>query len=285
MFQQVSCFAMQTPADAERAVRLGGVAENVFVSGNIKYDGLTPAAESTALAFDDALGLDQPPQSPRSQLIVAGSTCDGEEEILIAVLEDLRKIERFKETRMLLAPRHPERFDAVAHLLGGSRLSYRRRSSVALKAEPAGVAVAKSQAPKTTAAWHREQPADVILLDSMGELALLYRFASVVFVGGSLIAKGGHNILEPAMFAKPIVVGPHMENFREITDEFNRRDALIQLRGATDRQLIAELRETLALLLTDAERSRRLGENALTAVTENQGATLRTVAAIEKLVS
>jgi 3-deoxy-D-manno-octulosonic-acid transferase len=283
MFRQVSCFAMQTPADAERAVRLGGVAENVFVSGNIKYDGLTPAAESTSHVLDDTLGLDQ---SPQSSLIVAGSTCDGEEEILIAVLEELRKIERFKETRMLLAPRHPERFDAVAHLLGGSRLSYRRRSSVALKTEPAGVAASKSQAPKTTGeSLRREQPADVILLDSMGELALLYRFASVVFVGGSLIAKGGHNILEPAMFAKPIVVGPHMENFREITDEFNRRDALIQLRGSTDRQLIAELRETLVLLLTDAERSRRLGENALTAVTENQGATLRTVAAIEKLVS
>jgi 3-deoxy-D-manno-octulosonic-acid transferase len=81
------------------------------------------------------------------------------------------------------------------------------------------------------------------------------------------------------------VVGPHMENFREITEEFNRRDALIQLRGATDRQLVSELQETLALLLTDAERSRRLGENALAAVTENQGATLRTIAAIEKLVS
>jgi 3-deoxy-D-manno-octulosonic-acid transferase len=289
MFQQVSCFAMQTPADAERAVRLGAVAENVFVSGNIKYDCgddvLTPAAESTALAFDDALGLDQSPQSPQSALIVAGSTCDGEEEILIAALEDLRKIEGLKETRMLLAPRHPERFDAVAHLLEGSRLSYRRRSAVALETEPAGVAVAKSQAPKTTADWRREPQADVILLDSIGELALLYRFASVVFVGGSLIVKGGHNILEPAMFAKPIVVGPHMENFREITDEFNRRDALIQLRGTTDRQLVAELRETFALLLTDAERSRRLGENALAAVTENQGATLRTIAAIEKLVS
>ena len=283
MFQQVSCFAMQTPTDAERAILLGAVAENVFVSGNIKYDCgddvLTQAEESTALVFDDAFGLDQSP------LIVAGSTCDGEEEILIAALEDLRKIERFKETRLLLAPRHPERFDAVAHLLELSRLSYRRRSEVAQEAEPAGVAVAKSHAPKATAGWRREPQADVILLDSMGELALLYRFASVVFVGGSLIAKGGHNILEPAMFAKPIVVGPHMENFREITDEFNRRDALIQLHGSTDRQLVPELRETFALLLTDAERSRRLGENALAAVTENRGATLRTIAAIEKLVS
>jgi 3-deoxy-D-manno-octulosonic-acid transferase len=285
MFRQVSCFAMQTPADAERAVMLGAVAENVLVSGNIKYDCgadvLTPAATSTALAFDDALGLDQ---SAQSALIVAGSTCDGEEEILIAALEDLRRIEGLKETRMLLAPRHPERFDAVAHLLESSRLSYRRRSAVALKTEPAGVTVANSKA-ETTAGGRREPQSDVILLDSIGELALLYRFASVVFVGGSLIVKGGHNILEPAMFARPIVVGPHMENFREITDEFNRRDALIQLRGTTDRELVAELRETFALLLTDAERSRRLGENALAAVTENQGATLRTIAAIEKLVS
>jgi 3-deoxy-D-manno-octulosonic-acid transferase len=283
MFQQVSCFAMQTPADAERAVRLGAAAENVFVSGNIKYDCgddvLSPADESTALAFDHALGLDQAP------LIVAGSTCDGEEEILIAALEDLRKIEGLKGVRMLLAPRHPERFDAVARLLEGSRLSYRRRSAVVLQTEPAGVAAPQSQSTKTTAGWRREPPADVILLDSIGELALLYRFASVVFVGGSLIVKGGHNILEPARFAKPIVVGPHMENFGEITDEFNRRAALVQLHGTTDRQLVAELRDTLSMLLSDEERSRRLGENALGAVAENRGATLRTSAAIEKLIS
>jgi 3-deoxy-D-manno-octulosonic-acid transferase len=288
MFQQVSCFAMQTSADAERAVKLGAIAGNVFVSGNIKYDCgddiLAPEVAATAQSIEEALSLDQPP------LIVAGSTCDGEEEILLEALENIRKIEGLERVRMLLAPRHPERFDSVVRLLEASRLSYKRRSDAVLQtevaAEVAGATAARSPRSKTVAGRpHGEPQPDVILLDSIGELAGLYRFASVVFVGGSLIAKGGHNLLEPATFAKAIVVGPHMENFREITDEFIRRDAIVQLHGTTERELVGELRDTLSLLLTDDQRRQRLGENALAAVTENRGATLRTSDAIEKLIS
>jgi 3-deoxy-D-manno-octulosonic-acid transferase len=117
----------------------------------------------------------------------------------------------------------------------------------------------------------------VILLDTVGELAALYRFASVVFVGGSLVPKGGHNILEPALYAKPIIVGPHMENFREITGEFLRRSALIQLRGGDTHALAAELQVAFARLLSDKNYAESLGSNARHAIDENRGATARTV--------
>jgi 3-deoxy-D-manno-octulosonic-acid transferase len=115
------------------------------------------------------------------------------------------------------------------------------------------------------------------MLDTVGELAALYRFASAVFVGGSLVPKGGHNILEPALYAKPIIVGPHMENFREIATEFLRREALIQLRAAGAQALTAELRDAFARLLSDKDYAEALGSNARRAIDENRGATARTV--------
>jgi 3-deoxy-D-manno-octulosonic-acid transferase len=167
----------------------------------------------------------------------------------------LRKENGFKRVRLLIAPRHPERFDAVARSLKSSRLRVARRSS------PEGDCGA----------------AEVILLDTVGELAALYRFASAVFVGGSLVPKGGHNILEPALYVKPIIVGPHMENFREIAREFLRRGALLQLRGADPRALTAELQVAVARLLTDKNYAEALGSNARRAIDENRGATQRTI--------
>jgi 3-deoxy-D-manno-octulosonic-acid transferase len=127
--------------------------------------------------------------------------------------------------------------------------------------------------------------ADVILLDSMGELSAIYRFASVVFVGGSLVPKGGHNILEPAFYARPIVVGPYMENFREIAERFEQRRALIRLRGAGDQELSAALTEALSHVLLDPELAEQLGSSAHAAVEDNRGATARTVAAIARLIA
>src|SRR5262249_42651563 len=152
----------------------------------------------------------------------------------------------------LVAPRHPERFDSVERALKSSSLRVTRRSSI-------------------EGANGDCRAADVILLDTVGELAALYRFASAVFVGGSLVPKGGHNILEPALYAKPIIVGPHMENFREIATEFLHRGALIQLRGA--QALTAELQEAFARLLNDKDYAETLGSNARLAIDENRGAT------------
>jgi 3-deoxy-D-manno-octulosonic-acid transferase len=125
----------------------------------------------------------------------------------------------------------------------------------------------------------------VMLLDSLGELAAVYQLASVVFVGGSLTPKGGHNILEAALYAKPVIVGPHMENFREITQEFLRREALLQLSGATEQELIEQLRATFSRLLKDRASAERLGQNAQQAIEANRGATERTVEAIATLLA
>ncbi len=258
MYRKVSRFVMQSRADAERAIALGAPAERVSVSGNLKYDlggvGELRKIVETAQSLDEIFALSSTP------LIIAGSTTEGEEEIVLAAFEGLRKEKAFERIRLLIAPRRPERFDPVARSLASLRLSYARRS----------------------AASPESKTADVILLDTVGELAALYRLASVVFVGGSLVPSGGHNILEPALYAKPIIVGPHMENFREIAREFLRRDALLQLRGADSQALTAELQGAFARLLRDKARAETLGSNARRGVDENRGATARTVEIISE---
>ncbi|MGE0131593.1 MAG: 3-deoxy-D-manno-octulosonic acid transferase [Blastocatellales bacterium] len=261
LYALVTRFAMQSRADAERAIALGAPVERVTVSGNLKFEigdvVESPKIAETANFLNENFALSSEP------LVVAGSTTEGEEEIVLAAFERLRKEIGFEQVRLLIAPRHPECFGVVERAIKSSQLSYARRSS------PGGDC----------------KTADVILLDTVGELAALYRFASVVFVGGSLVAKGGHNILEPALYAKPIIVGPHMENFREITKEFLSRGALAQLRGAGDQQLTQELRDALADLLSDKNRAERLGSNARKAVDDNRGATARTVEIISELLS
>jgi len=253
LYGLVARFAMQSRVDAERAIALGAPAERVAVSGNLKFEigdaNESPKIVETAKFMDESFALSSAP------LIIAGSTSEGEEEIVLAAFDRLRKENAFDRVRLLIAPRHPERFDAVARLLKSWRLRLARRS---LLEGDCGAA-------------------DVILLDTVGELAALYRFASVVFVGGSLVPKGGHNILEPALYAKPIIVGPHMENFREITREFLRRGALLQLRGADIHALAAELQDAFANLLRDKNYAETLGSNARRAIDENRGATARTV--------
>jgi 3-deoxy-D-manno-octulosonic-acid transferase len=253
----VTRFLMQSGVDAERAIKLGAPPHRVSVSGNLKYDirntGESPRLAAVAETLDEAFALST------STLIVAGSTSEGEEELLLKSFEQLRQS---VPARLLIAPRHPERFDAVAKLIEASRLNWARRSAMN----------------------QNGRDADVILLDSVGELAALYRFASVVFVGGSLVAKGGHNILEPALFAKPIVVGPHMENFRQIATEFLRREAVIQVRATDADDQVHELRRVFTELLNDQSRANRLGANARQAIEDNRGATARTVAAIAELI-
>jgi 3-deoxy-D-manno-octulosonic-acid transferase len=276
MTANVTCFLMQSEADAERIKTLG--ATNVMVSGNIKYDiGQDKDAaiiNATAQVINAEFAFAQQP------LIVAGSTSDGEEELLLAAFTEVRKTPGLENTRLLLAPRHPERFEAVARLLDSSRFKYVRRSACIPQAEMAGFGsftpIPQAKNPAYTA--------EVILLDSMGELSSLYRFASVVFVGGSLVPKGGHNILEPALEGKPIIVGPYMENFRAITTEFQRRDAVRQLQGANDKELIDALRNAFVELLQNKARAQTLGANARAAVEANRGATTKTVEVIASLL-
>lgn len=286
MYAQVSHFAMQSEADAKRAIALGAPAKCVSVSGNIKYDigeaGRGSTLDAIAAQLDAAFGLS------RSPLIVAGSTSDGEEEIVLAAFEQLRKNQATADARLLIAPRHPERFDEVARLLDATRFRYARRSTLAEQSELAFAGMGHPALSAAGAAASRlsdeSRRAEVILLDSIGELAALYRFASVVFVGGSLVPKGGHNILEPAFYARPVIVGPHMENFREIASEFTRSDALITLQGANDCELTAALSDKLSELLTDPEEAQRFGDNARQVVSDNRGATDKTVEIIASLM-
>jgi 3-deoxy-D-manno-octulosonic-acid transferase len=283
MYALVSHFAMQSEADARRAVALGARPERVSTSGNIKYDigqvGNGTKLDEMATQLNQSFALDQAP------LIVVGSTSDGEEEIVIAAFEQLRRNSALS-VRLLIAPRHPERFDQVARLLDSTRFRYVRRSALTLEPEAAfaGIVPGLNSTVAGSGVADEFRRAEVILLDSIGELSALYRFASVVFVGGSLAPKGGHNILEPALYARPIIVGPHMENFREIADEFTRRDALVTLRGASDGALATELCERLGELLTETQRAQQLGDNARDVVSDNRGATERTVAIIASLM-
>ncbi len=225
---------MQTETDRERIESIGADGRKVTVFGNLKYDALD-VGQVLATDLSNALAL-------FPKLWIAASTMRGEEEQILDAFASLHA--KHPDLALLLAPRHPERFDEVEQIIRARGFRYARRSRLA-------------------------RDADVLLLDSVGELASTFRYASVVFVGGSLVPRGGHNILEPAAFANPIVFGPHMENFREIRDIFLDARAALEVRDA------AELAEALDHLLTDSQAASDLGAKARLLVEQNTGATER----------
>jgi 3-deoxy-D-manno-octulosonic-acid transferase len=247
----VDLFLMQADAHAGRIRALGAPASRVRVTGNLKYDALPAAAPSVG---DSLARLLLDGQADRV-LWVAGSTVPGEEAHVLRALRDVRA--RVPGVRLVIAPRHPERF-AEVHAL----------------AEEAGFA-----ATRRTALGDRPwKEGDVLVLDTMGELAQVYPLATVVFVGGSLERAGGHNVLEPAVAGRAVVVGPHMENFQEIADEFRREGALVQV-GAP-----AELPPAIAGLLLEPERRQAVGARARALVARNRGAVAGTVDALVELL-
>ena len=263
VFQDYSMLLMRSEEDAERIRAMGAPAGKVFVTGNIKYDRdlvEKEVSEAQARSLAGALGLDE----TDSPLIVAGSTHQGEEQILLEVLQNIRRTPGLAQTRLLLVPRHPERFDAVARLAAGSGFSVRRRTVPDYRG-----------------------PAQVLLLDTIGELAAAYQFATVAFVGGTLIPHGGQSILEPALYAKPIVVGPSMENFSQVIGEFRACTAVRQINAtAADKPAqIRELTETFTELLGNATAREELGKAAFSIFERNRGAvalTLQKIAATYK---
>jgi 3-deoxy-D-manno-octulosonic-acid transferase len=228
---------------------MGAPAERVQVSGNLKFEVMPPLRPPIAAAFDIMKREENGP------LLVAGSTLDGEEAMLLEMFRQV--LSRYPKAVLVLAPRHPERFDAVASLLELSGLGYQRRSQ-----------------------WKEAMPitGGVFLLDSIGELASLYEFAEVAFVGGSLVPRGGHNVLEAAQFGTPILVGPYTENFREIIDVFRDADAL---RVITPQSLTA----TVLQLLENHDERAALGRRAFEVMRSQRGATGRTVSALLELLS
>jgi 3-deoxy-D-manno-octulosonic-acid transferase len=247
MLHQVDLFLMQGPAHAERILALGAPPERVRVSGNLKFDALQapPPRPELSAFFEPAAGR---------PLLLAGSTVEGEEPILLRAYGRLQA--SWPELALAIAPRHPERFDAVPALCQAAGLRCRRRSAAGSAPLAAG---------------------EVLLLDSLGELASAYSFATVAFVGGSLVARGGHNVLEAVAWGTPVVVGPHMENFQEIADELRAAGGLLQVAGE------AELIEALGELLGDAARRRALGQNGRAVVERSRGALRRSVDALAEL--
>jgi 3-deoxy-D-manno-octulosonic-acid transferase len=242
----------QSELDAERLVALGCRAERVSVAGNLKFDVRTAAeGEATRLLRSMGAGL---------RFVVAGSTLEGEEAVLLDKWP--RLLETDSKLVMVLAPRHPERFAAVAALLSASGAGWVRRSE--WKRMAAGEITAL-------------QPGQVVLMDTIGELASVYSVAAVAFVGGSIVDAGGHNPLEPAQFGAPIVMGPYHANFRAIVEDLRAHDAL---RIARTEELAGALGE----LLTFPDLAQAMGERARQVFEQQAGATRRSVEAVRDLL-
>lgn len=257
----LSLAVMQTEADAERIRALGLSTERTRVSGNIKFDADTYTDEQaiqTELRERFAFNDERP-------LIVAASTHAPEEAITLDAFQKMcAALANGKRPRLLIAPRHPERFNEVAALLEASGLSWARRSSPPQK--------------------RYDHACDVVLLDSIGELRGVYTLAALVFVGGSIARTGGHNVLEPAAAARCIITGAHTFNFSSIMRDFLERDALVQLPALTEAEAPDALAQIFRELLNTDERRRRIGENARTALEESRGATDATIALLAPLL-
>jgi 3-deoxy-D-manno-octulosonic-acid transferase len=245
VLSQVDVFLMQAQPHADRLISIGAPSERVFVTGNLKFDASEGPAPPEALAR--IIGRETP-------LIVAGSTLEGEEQMVLRAYRGILSSQ--PAARLVIAPRHPERFGAVASLVRAEGFSGARRTEVG------------------GPGWDK-----VLVLDTIGELAQVYPLATLVFVGGSLVPRGGHNILEAAVAGKAVIVGPHMENFQEISDLFRENDALVQVSSAE--ALAAEM----TALLGDEARRTRLGERARSLILENRGALEKTIEALRTLVA
>jgi 3-deoxy-D-manno-octulosonic-acid transferase len=251
---------MQTESDARRIRGLGLAPERVFVSGNVKFDIGNDAGEQalTAQMRERFHFSDERP------LIVAASTHSNEERIILEAFKQLRSTPGNNHQRLLIAPRHPERFAEVASLLESSGFLWSRRSD---------------------APDERDSRCDVLLLDSIGELRAVYPLASIVFMGGSLTPTGGHNILEPAAAGACTVTGAHTFNFKAIVEAFLEADALVQLPALALEEAASALSNVLRELLANDERRQALSENARAVLENNRGATALTIKLLAPLLA
>jgi 3-deoxy-D-manno-octulosonic-acid transferase len=254
VLNDVDRFCMQSRESADRLIALGADPARVVVTGNLKFDALQAGAAAGAeYGVPRVVRFFRVPEG--RPVIIAGSTMRGEEIVVLRAFERARA--SAVRALLVIAPRHPERFGEVERLARDEGFRTALRTQLTIDEDPA---------------------ADVVVLDTMGELAHLYRLATVVFVGGSLVPTGGHNILEPAAFGRPILFGPHMENFREIAAAFLESRAAIRVRDG--RELESAFRD----LLGDSSRRSALGRAARAIVDANHGARERTLAVITRLL-
>jgi len=249
---------MQTESDAERISELGLKSSRIRVSGNIKFD-LGSDAAINELANKLKSRFEFYGSRP---LLVAASTHSPEEQILLDVFRRIKADRNGTAPRLLIAPRHPERFSETATVIDGSGFTWARRSDQAMSSD---------------------KTAEIILLDTIGELRSTYALADVVFVGGSVANHGGHNLLEPAAAGACIITGPHTENFAEIVSIMLKSGAVIQLGDGPPPESIASLLASIEELMNDTEKRRVMGQSALKVVEQNRGATERTMEFLEPL--
>ncbi len=248
VLRNIDLFLAQTSEDASRLHDIGAPADRVQVSGNLKFD--VSAPDPPPLVASLRSNFQQDSAEP---VLLCGSTVEGEEELLLRAFENV--LASHPRAVMILAPRRPERFSEVAQLLEQRGIRFWRRS-----------------------VWNGESVAGgIFLVDTIGELASLYALADVAFVGGSLVPRGGHNIIEPAQYGVPIMVGNHTENFRDIVSLFQSQDA-VRIVGP------AEFPAVLMDLLSNKRERIALGRRGAETLRLQMGATDRTVAALEKLL-
>jgi len=232
---------MQSLEDADRIISLGAKREDVMVMNNLK--------------FDIEMDITEPPvwrKNLKEMSIIAGSTHRGEEEIILNVYSLIKK--EFDDLTLILAPRHPERFDEVETMIKRLDVDYSRRTELS-----------------------EDRRYDVILLDTIGELSQAFSLATIAFVGGSLVPYGGHNILEPAYWGKPIIFGPFMDNF-PFAKDFIEQSAATMVRNPE------ELSEGIRELLINHEKARIMGEKARSIIDKNRGATERALRLIKDVI-
>ena len=248
VLDNVDLFLAQTDEDRRRLIEIGAPESRISVSGNLKFDVAPPTAPPIVASIRENLA-----QSGAGPVLVCGSTLEDEEGSLLSAFSNI--LANHPKAMMILAPRHPERFAEVAELVEELGFRLWRRSL-----------------------WSGESLAGgVFLVDSIGELAALYSLATVAFVGGSLVPRGGHNILEPALYGVPVVTGNHYENFRDIVNYFRERNA-VRVVG------VAELPLVFMELIESREARQTLARNALAALESQRGATVRTVDALVQLM-
>jgi len=253
ILKRINMFCMQSPLDAARIVELGAPKYKVRTTGNMKFDAslVKELFSEREMLIKKAFNL-----TDGQKLVVAGSTHKGEESVFLRTFKTLK--EAFPKTRLLIAPRHIDRTHEIESLAREHGFKPARLSQLSIA--------------------DMGTNSDLLILDTLGDLKTAYSLADLVFVGGSLVPGGGHNMIEPASFSKPILFGPHTFNFQDIADLFVIKGAAVQVNN--EKELIVSLRN----LLLDSHESIAMGHRAKRLVEENSGATVRNMAFINELL-
>ena len=291
VFEDYTIIGMQSETDRQRIEAMGANPRKVTVFGNLKYD-----AVASTRSIDNAVSTFL---SHWKSLWIAASTMPGEEELVLDAFKQL--LNTHAGLRLLIAPRHADRFDAVAEIIKRRGFSFVQRTQLQMSPSPSGRGSREAAGEGSNGEPRRESPhpaspeaspyrarasrghplpegegpPQVFLLDTIGELATVFEYATVVYMGGSLVPTGGHNVLEPARHGKAIVFGPHMENFRDIARLFLDAKAAIQIHNAAD------LAPAVSKILSNTQHASELGRNALGIVRQNTGATERVLQVLE----